>query len=236
MVGGSCLSPIVQDLITDEFDIPLEYSIDPLMVVAKGVAIYVGSLKKSPPKKAPDEFSLVIANGENSISGRIFALDDKFSFLGYYIELLSPKTGKILSKTFLDIDGSFNISSSERDYDINVYDGKNIVKINNKSPNQIICGKMHIPFLNNDFNYDLKHGNYKKLSKKYFDLLNKIDSFNDFKDKGVLRYLERLFDIGIYSVSIDDLIQKAILAIEGKDYDPLFKIVNRVYELDERIK
>ena len=335
LVGGSCLSPIVQDLIKDEFDIPLEYSIDPLTVVAKGAAIYAGSLKKSPSIKAPDEFSLVIANGGNSISGRIFALDDKFSFLGYFIELISPKTGKILSKEFLDIDGSFNISLSERNYVINVYDGKNIVKINNKSPNQIICGKMHIPFLNNDFNYDLKYENYKKLSKKYFDLLKEIDSLNDFKDEGILRYLERLFDIaqsdiepinqielyldyiqrilkesienvefnylldnvenkmnfvkernlfdvsgidgeiienrdisalrnihaqliekyvllnrddvikacffnliyeGIYSVSIDDLSQKAIGAIEDNDYDLLFKIVNRLYELDERIK
>lgn len=335
LVGGSCLSPIVQDLINEEFDIPLEYSIDPLTVVAKGAAIYAGSLKKSPPKKAPDEFSLVIANGENSISGRIFALDDKFSFLGYSIEFTSPKTGEILSRTFLDIDGLFNISSSEKDFVINVYDGDDVVKINEKSPNQIIRGKMHIPFLNNDFNHDLKHESYKKLSKKYFDLLKEIDNLNDFKDEGVLRYLERLFDMaqsdiepinqielyldyiqrilkesiensefnyllenvenkmnfvketdlfevsdideeiienkdisalrsihaqliekyvllnrddvikacffnliyeGIYTVSIDGLSEKAIGAIEDKDYDLLFKIVNKLYELDERIK
>ncbi len=335
LVGGSCLSPIVRDLINDEFDIPLEYSIDPLTVVAKGAAIYAGSLKKSPPEKAPDEFSLVISNGEDSISGRIFALDDKFSFLGYSIEFISPKTGEILSKELLDIDGSFNISLSEKDYVINVYDGNDVVKINEKSPNQIICGKMYIPFLNNNFDYDLKHESYKKLSKKYFDLLKEIDTLNDFEDEGVLKYLERLFDIaqndiepinqielyldyiqrilkesieniefnyllenvenkmnfvkemnlfevsdidekiienrdisalrsirteliekyvllnrndvikacffnliyeGIYSVSIDVLSEKAIGAIEDNDYDLLFKIVNRLYELDERIK
>lgn len=45
LVGGSCLSPVVQDLLKEEFDIPLEHSIDPLTVVAKGASIYAGNLK-----------------------------------------------------------------------------------------------------------------------------------------------------------------------------------------------
>ena len=176
---------------------------------------------------------------------------------------------------------------------------------------------------------------YNKLSKKYFDLLKEIDNLNDFKDHGVLRYLERLFGMaqsdiepinqielyldyiqrilkesientefnyllenvenkmnfvketglfevsdidekiienkdisalrsihgqliekyvllnrddvikacffnliyeGIYTVSIDGLSEKAIGAIEDNDYDLLFKILNKLYELDERIK
>lgn len=335
LVGGSCLSPIVQDLIKSEFDISLEHSIDPLTVVAKGAAIYAGSLKKSPPKKAPDEFSLIIVNENNSISGKLFALEEKFSFLGYAVEFINPKNCEIISKTFTDIDGSFNLQLNEKDYIINIYDGDNLLKINEKSPNQIIHGKMHIPFLNSAFDYNLKHESYKKLSKKYFDLLKEIDLLNDFNDEGVLKYLERLFDIaqndigqinqielyldyiqkilkekivniefkylldnvenkitlvqennlfevsaiddeiienkdidalrkihtqliekyvlsnrndvikacffnliyeGIYTVSIDALSEKAIEAIEDNDYALLFKIVNKLYKLDERTK
>jgi serine/threonine protein kinase/actin-like ATPase involved in cell morphogenesis len=195
LVGGSCLSPIVQDLIREEFNIDLEYSIDPLTVVAKGAAIYAGNLKRIPHKKAPEEFSLILANEKNFISGRLFSLDDKFSFLGYVVEFINPKTGKIIAKAETNIDGEFNILLSETDYLINIYNGKNQLRINEKSPNQIISRKMHIPFFNDDFTYDFKHASYKRLSKRYFDLIKEIGHLNDFNDEGILKYLEKLFEI-----------------------------------------
>ena len=47
LVGGSCISPTIRDLIGDEFKRPLEYDIDPLTVVARGAAIYAGNLEKT---------------------------------------------------------------------------------------------------------------------------------------------------------------------------------------------
>lgn len=195
LVGGSCLSPIVQDLIKEEFDIDLEYSINPLTVVAKGAAIYAGNLKKMPHKKAPEEFSVIVANDGDFISGKIFSVDDRFSFLGYRVEFVNPKTGKTMAEAETNIDGEFNIVLNEKNCLINIYNGDNQLKINEKSPNQIISGKVHIPFFNDDFAYDLKHESYKKLSKKYFDLIKEIDCLNDFNDGGTLKYLERLFEI-----------------------------------------
>ena len=40
LVGGSCVSPIVQDLINENLDMSLEHGINPLTVVAKGASIY----------------------------------------------------------------------------------------------------------------------------------------------------------------------------------------------------
>ncbi|WP_296879943.1 Hsp70 family protein [uncultured Methanobrevibacter sp.] len=46
LVGGSCLSPIVKEVLAEKYEIPLEDSINPLTVVAKGASIYAGTLKK----------------------------------------------------------------------------------------------------------------------------------------------------------------------------------------------
>lgn len=45
MVGGSSLFPWVRDRLTNEFGIPLEFSIDPITVVARGAAIFAGTQK-----------------------------------------------------------------------------------------------------------------------------------------------------------------------------------------------
>lgn len=46
LVGGSCLSPIVKEVLAEKYEIPSEDSINPLTVVAKGASIYAGTLKK----------------------------------------------------------------------------------------------------------------------------------------------------------------------------------------------
>ena len=47
LVGGSTLSPYIHERLTEEFNIPLEYSIDPTTVVARGAAIFAGNKKIS---------------------------------------------------------------------------------------------------------------------------------------------------------------------------------------------
>ncbi len=196
LVGGSCLSPLIRDLIAEEFDIPLEYSIDPFTVVAKGASIYAGSLDKPTHENIKNEFSLLLNMQNNVVSGRAFASDDKFSFLGFNIEFISSDDNS--TKVPLDIDGNFKVSLSEENYSINLCEGDNIIKLDAKSPNQIISGKMYIPFFNETFDmggYDIS---YEKISKRYFALLKKIDYLEkskEFKQKDILNFIERLLMI-----------------------------------------
>lgn len=43
LVGGPTLSPLVRDIIKQELKIPLDYSIDPITVVARGAAVFAGT-------------------------------------------------------------------------------------------------------------------------------------------------------------------------------------------------
>lgn len=49
MVGGSSLFPWLHDRLTEEFGIPLEFSIDPITVVARGAAVFAGSQRLKAP-------------------------------------------------------------------------------------------------------------------------------------------------------------------------------------------
>ena len=43
LVGGSTFIPLVKRTLEEQFDIPVERDIDPMIVVAAGAAIYAGS-------------------------------------------------------------------------------------------------------------------------------------------------------------------------------------------------
>lgn len=61
------MSPVVQDLLDEEFDIELEYSLDPLTVVARGASIYAGSLEKPQFSIDADSFSTILNCKGNQI-------------------------------------------------------------------------------------------------------------------------------------------------------------------------
>ena len=100
LVGGSCLSPAVKELISNEFELPIEDGIDPLTVVARGAAIYAGRLKKPQAGRKIDSVSLLLNRNGDELSGRVFSLDEKFSFLGFDIVFSNPKSLGKVCKTY----------------------------------------------------------------------------------------------------------------------------------------
>ena len=198
LVGGSSISPVIRDLIEGEFEVPLEFSIDPLTVVAQGAAIYAGSLEKSDVEDSFNEFSIIASRCDDEIHGRVFTLDDKFSFLGFNIEFIDLKTHNSLGKIPINIGGEFKAILGEGDYSIRLYEGNSSITLDEKSPNKVISQKIYIPYLDDVFECDLNDLSYDMLSKKYVSLLNEIDYLKDygiFEHDELLEYLERLVEI-----------------------------------------
>ena len=68
LVGGSCLSPTVKEIVMEEFDLPVEDGIDPLTVVAQGAAIYAGSLKKPKTPSIINPVSLILNKNKDIVN------------------------------------------------------------------------------------------------------------------------------------------------------------------------
>ncbi len=207
LVGGSSLSPIVRDIISDEFSIDLEASIDSLTVVARGAAVYAGSLEKPSVEVESDTFSVALKSQKSGIAGKVFADDDKFSFLGYDIEFSSSAD---THRVPVDIDGAFKVDLESRgQYLINIYDNMgNLKKIDVKSPNSIkfitesYDFEMDIGFF--DEKYDNKfYGDMEReyIVDAYSELINDLNnltqfySFTELNEDYTVDYLSRLVSV-----------------------------------------
>lgn len=137
-------------------------------------------------------------SGDEGIGGRVFAMDDKFSFLGYYIRFIGVKNNYSSDKIPLNLDGTFKIALPEGEYDIKVYDGDSIVDIDEKSPSLIKNDKIWIDFFNKSYkiNGDL---NVTELNNRFNQILRSIDYLNDysrfFNKNEILEYVTRLMEI-----------------------------------------
>lgn len=216
LVGGTCKSPIVQKLIADNFEIPLEYSIDPLTVVAKGASIYAGNLKKPNVDIENNTVSLIVNIEKDCIYGKAYGLDDKLSFLGYSIEFVNDDYSS--QRIPLTLDGEFKITIPNGEYEINIYNEDNRVLIDEKSPNRINDDKFHIRFFNKSFSkFDAL--TWDELTDSYNGMIKDIDYLNNhfysFGETEILEYLDRLIDL----VQIDKmaLIQASIYMKYLKD-------------------
>jgi len=188
LVGGSCISPTIRDLIMDEFKRPLEYSIDPLTVVAKGAAIYAGNLEKHPVNNAINSVSLIITHDDDAFKGRIFTLDNKTSFLGFSIQLRDLNNGSIISKAPINLDGTFKMDYMGGDFEFGIYDGAESVEMDDKSVSMIMNNEIYIPHLNKFF----------KLSNDDVDLNKLMKSLDYIKDNMELNdrlFIERLVEL-----------------------------------------
>lgn len=194
LVGGSSLSPIIKEGIADEFDIEIESSINPLTVVAKGAAIYAGSIEKPQGIIKKHPVSVLFNRDKGIIKGRAFTKDLKSSFLGFSIEFKSENDS---TKIPLNIDGTFNVALKDSKYEIAVYEDDDLVKLDDKSPDSIENQYIFIPFFKRDFK--LKNDlDYYGLSEKYSNLLKEIDcilQYSIFDDKGLMEYVEKLLEI-----------------------------------------
>lgn len=148
LVGGSTLSSIIRESIELEFNRPLEFSINPLTVVAEGASIYAGTIEKQFIEPQEHKFALIldydnIGFKDNiNVKGKVFSLESKFSFLDYSIQVINTKDNAIVLKEDLDIDGDFKFDlEAFDDYNeflINIYDDNdNPVEIDENSTNSI---------------------------------------------------------------------------------------------------
>lgn len=188
LVGGSCKSPIIQELIGNELKRPLEYSIDPLTVVAKGAAIYAGNIEKQPVENNIESVSLMIMPGKNCLMGRIFTIDKKDSFLGFTAQAIDLKTGKVISDTQISIDGTFKMDCENGDYKFKVYDGEKPVNIDDKSVSVIKNDEVYIRYFNKSFKIstDSLDLNNLTLSMKYLKAHGACDNYD---------FIERLIEL-----------------------------------------
>ena len=121
LVGAPALSPFVRDQLSDRrqgLGIPLEYSIDPMTVIAQGAAIYAGRLPLAFEEATQGEgetFTIELnidaldeGDTEPIVSGRVQAPGEK-SPLGYQLEFSNPSLQPPWrsGKRTLGQDGSF---------------------------------------------------------------------------------------------------------------------------------
>ncbi|MBI4850373.1 MAG: Hsp70 family protein [Acidobacteria bacterium] len=66
LVGGPTHMPIIRDMLSTELNLPLDFSIDPMTVVARGAAIYASTIGKQRSKvnlnKATDTLNITLAH------------------------------------------------------------------------------------------------------------------------------------------------------------------------------
>lgn len=195
LVGGSSLSPIVSESISQEFDIEIESGINPLTVVSIGAAIYAGSLEKPHVNVKKESFSVLLSKNNNQISGKVFALDSKFSFLGHEIEFENKDESIRIP---LNIDGEFKLNLSDKSFDINIYNGDIKVELDEKSPNIIEKENIHIPYFDESFKINDENISLKDLFNKHLKIARDIEYLNDYSyefDISLQSYIERLLEI-----------------------------------------
>ena len=175
----------------------LEHGINPLTVVAKGASIYAGMLKKPNVDISSNPFSLILNIQKDYVSGRVFTIDDKYSFLGYYVEFIGDEysTGKVP----INLDGTFKVPIRQGDYEIVIYDHNSKVEIDERSPILVKNDKMFIKFFDNAFSSDGANISQMYILDKYSSLIKSIDYLNEYscsiRGIEIIDYIDRLIEL-----------------------------------------
>jgi len=123
LVGGPTLAPYFRELLTSSLGIPLDHSVDPLTVVARGAAVFAGTQRCGPrgPVGA-GEYSIDIRNpsvGMDSapIAGGKVSGPSTQDFTGFTLELVNTRTQWRSGKISLGVDGVFiaNLHAERRE-------------------------------------------------------------------------------------------------------------------------
>lgn len=195
LAGGSCLSPIVKELLSSHFTIGLEDSINPLTVVAKGAAVYAGTLEKPQFNFNPGDFSVIVTFADYGYVGRAFNLDDKFSFLGYYIEFAGNSQSE---RVPINIDGTFRIEIPNGEYKINIYNGDRPVRLDERSASFIDDEDIYIEYFKDTYPSFACEITLDGLIFKYVNLVKAIEYLKNYDCIGrvdIIEYIERLLEI-----------------------------------------
>ena len=148
LVGGSTLSPVIRESLEKTFNIPLKYDIDPTTVVARGAALFAGTIPDPHIEIPSGKFGLkldYVATGpldeEFFVSGEV--LSDKVDdFSGFAIEAINIKTKRSTGKISVEDDGFFEFELMPEDetnrYSISLYDSSgSLVELDENSANAI---------------------------------------------------------------------------------------------------
>jgi molecular chaperone DnaK len=115
LVGGPTLAPYFRELLGNSLGIPLDYSVDPLTVVARGAAIFAGTQRFDRTLSAPvaaGEYSIDLKHkpvGMDSapmVGGKVSGQSTN-DFTGFALELVNTKTQWRSGKIPLQCDGIF---------------------------------------------------------------------------------------------------------------------------------
>lgn len=117
LVGGTSLTPWVQEALKNEFDIELDLSIDPMTVVAQGAAVFAGTQKLEQVQvnvplgtcQVRLEYDPIGSDTEPPVGGRVVHPKNE-SLDGYTIELVETKSQWRSGKIALSPDGVFMTS------------------------------------------------------------------------------------------------------------------------------
>lgn len=112
LVGGPTLAPYFREILSDQLKVSLDYSIDPLTVVARGAAVFAGTqqfVDKRPMTKGTFKLELnyspVGPDEDFRVRGKV--LTDKQDLTGYTINFNNPATGWDSGKIPLKSEGTF---------------------------------------------------------------------------------------------------------------------------------
>jgi molecular chaperone DnaK len=120
LVGGPTKAPYFRDLLKSALGIPVDFSMDPLTVVAKGAAVFAGTQKLDPKllrQARVGEYKVEMLKSNKNVGHEIDPLaggrvsnPDGASVEGFTIELVNSKTQWRSGKVTLGADGAFLIN------------------------------------------------------------------------------------------------------------------------------
>ena len=115
LVGGPTLAPYFREIIMGNLGIPLDHSVDPLTVVARGAAVFAGTQKLNggavSPAKAGEysidlKYKPVGLETDPMVGGKVAGKNDE-DFNGFTLELVNNKTQWRSGRIVLRPDGVF---------------------------------------------------------------------------------------------------------------------------------
>jgi molecular chaperone DnaK len=115
LVGGPTLAPYFREIISSNLGIPLDHSVDPLTVVARGAAVFAGTQKLNggavSPAKAGEysidlKYKPVGLETDPMVGGKVAGTNDE-ELTGFTLELVNDKTQWRSGRIALRPDGVF---------------------------------------------------------------------------------------------------------------------------------
>ena len=119
LVGGPTLAPYFREILQDRIGIPLDNSVDPLTVVARGAAVFAGTQRIeacNAPKAMAGQFNLDLkykpigADEDPTVRGEVKAASNAVGTDGFTIEFVNQKTHWRCGKVPLRTEGRFKVN------------------------------------------------------------------------------------------------------------------------------